>query len=154
MILSRREIQRANIIRDGVVPHRRTFCGLSYGPSVAGYDIRCKQDRFMWPGRFVLASTVESFDMPKHVLGVVHDKSTWARRGLSVFNTVIEPGWRGYLTLELKMQAWRPVWIRAHDPIAQVVFHCIANPVPGGYSGKYQDQGDYPVGARDEQTTW
>ena len=34
-------------------------------------------------------------------MGIVHDKSTWARRGLVVQNTVIEPGWHGYLTIEV-----------------------------------------------------
>ena len=40
--------------------------------------------------RFILASAIEEFDVPNNLLGIVHDKSSWARKGLSVFNTVIE----------------------------------------------------------------
>lgn len=76
--------------------------GVSHGLSEAGYDIRIKQDVVLHPlRRFALASTIEYFQMPDNLVGVVHDKSTWARRKLSVQNTCIEPGWCGYLTLEL-----------------------------------------------------
>ena len=75
--------------------------GMTYGVGFAGYDIRVREAIDLPPGGFSLASTVEAFDMDNDVIGVVHDKSTWARRGLAVQNTVLEPGWVGYLTLEL-----------------------------------------------------
>lgn len=74
---------------------------LSYGLGPAGYDVRCREGLIMPPGAFALASTVEHFDVPTDVVATVHDKSTLARMGLAVQNTVVEPGWRGYLTLEL-----------------------------------------------------
>lgn len=58
--------------------------GMSYGLSAAGYDARVRQRRILRPGAFVLASTVEYFIMPSDVLGHVADKSTWARRGITV----------------------------------------------------------------------
>ena len=122
--------------------------GVSYGLSEAGYDIRIKQDVTLHPfRRFTLASTVERFDMPDDLVGVVHDKSTWARRGLSVFNTVIESGWEGWLTLELVYHGWRPLCIPAGAGIAQVIFHQTAEARP--YVGKYQSQPDQPVLARE-----
>lgn len=120
--------------------------GMTAGVSHAGYDIRVSQNVMLAPGAFALASTVEHFDMPKDVLGIVHDKSTWARKGLSVFNTVIEPGWRGFLTLELVLHSNKGLLIEEGSPIAQVVFHRLDQPV-GGYDGKYQDQPDRPVAA-------
>ncbi len=128
----------------------------SHGLSEAGYDIRVAQDIHMsvgetrvgqvWSdGRFALASTVEEFDMPANLVGIVHDKSTWARRGLSVFNTCIEPGWRGFLTLELVYHGPSHLHIPAGTGIAQVLFHQIA--LSASYDGKYQDQADAPVGA-------
>ena len=64
--------------------------GVSYGLSEAGYDLRIKQAVTLHPfKRFALASTIEKFDMPRDLVAVVHDKSTWARKGLSVFNTEI-----------------------------------------------------------------
>lgn len=140
--------------------------GMSYGLSEAGYDIRIKQDVKFVPveegsfvhvhdgaelishqsGRFCLASSVEQFTMPNDLVGYVKDKSSWARQGLSVFNTVIEPGWNGFLTLELVFHGNVPVHIPAGAPIAQVLFHQVQQPAL--YRGKYQDQADEPVMAR------
>lgn len=140
--------------------------GVSYGLAEAGYDIRLKQDiqffppEYKWDGtvkkprilfndewmegtRFTLASAIEEFDMPKDLVGVVHDKSTWARQGLSVFNTVIEPGWKGFLTLELVHHGNEPLHLPAGCGIAQVIFHQALN--LASYTGKYQNQEDRPV---------
>lgn len=140
--------------------------GTSYGLGEAGYDIRIKQDiRFFvneegpqilitdpgsdWTeqrlGRFCLASAIEQFQMPRTLVATVRDKSTWARRGISVFNTVIEPGWRGFLTLELVFHGEVPVHIPAGAGIAQVLFDRLE--VEAVYDGKYQDQEDRPVDA-------
>lgn len=94
-------------------------------------------------GRFTLASAMEEFDMPDNLIGIVHDKSTWARQGLSVFNTVIESGWKGFLTLELVYHGNSNLVIPAGSGIAQVVFH--ETKEPRSYSGKYQNQKDEPT---------
>ena len=58
--------------------------GVSHGMSEAGYDIRIAQDIVLHPfRRFRLASTMERFQMPTDMVAIIHDKSTWARRGLS-----------------------------------------------------------------------
>lgn len=129
--------------------------GVSFGLSEAGYDIRLRQDVEFYinpwtkaiQDRFILASAIEEFQMPDDLVGIVHDKSTWARRGLSVFNTVIEPGWNGFLTLELVYHGNGQLIIPAGAGIAQVIFHrteCKAQ-----YSGKYQNQEDKPVSAKE-----
>lgn len=148
----------------GMLDHKVSEHGVSHGLSEAGYDIRIKQDiRFLQTyggmaveingvvtdrklGRFTLASAIEEFNMPTNLAGIVHDKSTWARHGLSVFNTVIEPGWKGFLTLELVYHGNEELIIPAGAGIAQVVFHETTNHV--AYSGKYQGQEDAPVPAR------
>lgn len=140
--------------------------GVSYGLAEAGYDIRIKQEIRFGPGRsemlafrmdpetyvieefkgrFVIASSMEEFQMPEDLVGVVHDKSTWARRGLSVFNTVLEPGWEGFLTIELVYHGHKPLCIPAGAGIAQVLFTQIAS--KAAYRGKYQNQQDRPVEA-------
>ena len=122
--------------------------GVSYGLSEAGYDLRIKQSVLLHPfKRFAIASTIERLDMPRDLVAIVHDKSTWARKGLSVFNTVIEPDWRGWLTLELAYHGWKPIRIPAGAGIAQAIFHRIEEPASYG-NGKYQDQEDKPVHAR------
>lgn len=98
-------------------------------------------------GRFTLASAIEKFTMPANLVGVVHDKSTWARKGLSVFNTVAEPQWNGYLTLELVFHGNEPVTITGGQGISQVLFDTLSE--DGNYGdGKYQNQENEPVKAR------
>ena len=119
---------------------RTKYNGYTFGLGPAGYDIRIAEHREMYPGAFVLASSMEKFNMPTNLLGVVHDKSTWARQGLCVQNTVIEPGWRGYLTLELSNHGQQELTIAEGTPIAQIIFHMLDAPTNMPYSGKYQDQ--------------
>lgn len=127
--------------------------GMSYGLSIAGYDIRCDQeDVTIGPGEFKLLSSMDRFSMPNNVIAFVHDKSTWARRGLAVQNTVIEPGWCGFLTMELTNHGTDIITIRRGDPIAQIVFHWTDEPVERPYNGKYQNQEKGPVAAREEKT--
>lgn len=124
--------------------------GLSFGLSHAGYDVRIKQDRALKQGEFCLASTIEHFVIPNDVMAFVLDKSTLARQGFSLFNTCLEPGWSGYLTLEITCHAPGPVFLHAGQPIAQIVFHQLVAPPEAPYAGKYQAQADEPVPARFE----
>ena len=126
--------------------HKAKLHGVSYGLTEGGYDIRIAQDVWLHPlRRFKLASSYEHFQMPHNLLGIVHDKSTWARRGLSVFNTVIEPGWHGWLTIELVYHGMMPLRIRKGSGIAQVLFHKLEE--HAAYQGKYQGQPNRPVSA-------
>ena len=162
MILNGISLLEAAPIKDMLDIKERAH-GVSHGLGEAGYDIRLKQEIVFQPenatnpagvwvddkyrsGRFCIASAIEEFDMPPYLVGIVHDKSTWARRGLSVFNTVVEPGWRGFLTLELVYHGGDRLHIPAGAGIAQVIFHDLAS--PAAYDGKYQDQADQPVGAK------
>jgi len=130
---------------------------MTYGEGPAGYDVRLdlgtnidgssRTEHSLWPGEFMLSATVEKFLMPKNVLGIVHDKSTWARQGIACQNTVIEPGWRGYLTLEITNHGRIPIKFESGMPIAQVVFHFV-DQMTDGYEGKYQDQEAGPQSAR------
>lgn len=120
---------------------------LSYGLSYCGYDIRLRDAGRVTHDNFFLGSSLEYFNMPNDVVGVVHDKSTLARLGLAVQNTVIEPGWRGWLTLEISYHGHSHDYLLlAGQPIAQVIFHQI-DQITNGYEGKYQDQSNEPVAA-------
>ena len=170
MIINGRDLIAAAPIKD-MVPEKVVAHGMTYGCSEAGYDIRIKQEVYFIPvnpdaefkkfrvmsytndsftddeeGRFVLASAIEEFQMPTHLLGRVCDKSSWARKGLSVFNTVIEPGWNGFLTLELVYHGNTKLIIPAGAPIAQVIFEEVKNPAQ--YNGKYQFQTSEPTPTR------
>ena len=121
---------------------------MSYGLSACGYDVTLDQDVHLSPGQFCLASTAERFRMRNFVVGIVHDKSTLARRGVAVQNTVIEPGWRGYLTLELTNHGPERVSLLRGWPVAQILFHRLDLETEAPYSGKYQNQERGPQGPR------
>lgn len=120
----------------------------SYGLSSCGYDVRIAESMWLWPLFGRLASTIEKFVMPKGIMAEVKDKSSWARRFVTVQNTVIEPGWRGTLTLELTNHRPWPRFIRAGTPIAQIVFKRLDYDTDQPYRGKYQDQAEGPQPAR------
>lgn len=119
--------------------------GFTYGLSSAGYDVRIAEKVHLWPGKFVLASTMERFIIPTDLTMEIKDKSSWARRGLAVQNTIAEPGWSGFLTLELTNHGEEPLHIHPGTPIAQVVFDLLLEPTHQPYKGRYQDQ---PAGAQ------
>jgi len=74
------------------------------------------------PNSFVLASTVEYFKVPKDVLVICLGKSTYARCGIIVNVTPLEPGWEGHVTLEFSNATPLPAKIYANEGAAQFVF--------------------------------
>lgn len=122
--------------------------GFTYGLGPCGYDIRIAEDLDMYPGNFCLASSIEQFRLPDWLCMKILDKSTWARLGLNVKNTVAEPGWCGYLTLELTNEhETRHIKLARGMPIAQVQFEMLDYPTIQPYSGKYQNQREGAVPA-------
>tara|TARA_B100000700_G_scaffold318999_1_gene413287 strand:+ start:804 stop:1358 length:555 start_codon:yes stop_codon:yes gene_type:complete len=74
------------------------------------------------PNSFVLASTIECFKIPKDVLVICLGKSTYARCGIIVNVTPLEPGWEGHVTLEFSNTTPIPAKIYANEGVAQFVF--------------------------------
>ena len=74
------------------------------------------------PNSFVLASTIERFKIPKDVLVICLGKSTYARCGIIVNVTPLEPGWEGHVTLEFSNTTPLPAKIYANEGVAQFIF--------------------------------
>ena len=74
------------------------------------------------PNSFALAYTVEYFRIPRDVLTVCLGKSTYARCGIIVNVTPLEPEWEGYVTLEFSNTTPLPAKIYANEGVAQVIF--------------------------------
>ena len=70
----------------------------------------------------LLGSTVESFELPNNITGLVFPKSTYARCGLICYQTILEAGWAGQLTLEFFNPLDVPIRIWAKGGIAQILF--------------------------------
>ena len=94
------------------------------------------------PRAYALGVSVETFNIPANVFGICYCKSTYARCGLMVNTTPLEPGWRGQLVIELANLTDLPMKVYANEGIAQVVFFegDIPSITYADRSGKYQDQ--------------
>lgn len=149
--------------RDGVI---------SYGLSSFGYDSRCAPDFKIFtnidnamvdpkdfsdqsfvdretdvciipPNSFALTHSVEYFRIPKDVLVICLGKSTYARCGLIVNVTPLEPGWEGHVTLEISNTTPLPAKVYANEGIAQFLFFKGSDACETSYAdraGKYMGQ--------------
>ena len=128
---------------------------LTYGCGPASYDVRLGDAVTLRENQVILTSTMEHFTMPENLCGVVHDKSSLARIGVLVQNTLIDPGFCGYLTLEISYHKVFSIpelsglpdpypkpslHLEVGTPIAQVVLHKLDHPTEMPYSGHYQEQ--------------
>ncbi len=126
--------------------------GLSYGLDEAGYSIRLhdthpSSDMLLQPGVMHLAVSLEYVAIPTNVIAEVRNKSTLARLGLWQPTTTLEPGWRGFITLELVYFGRGNFKLEPEMPIGQIIFSWLDGHAPP-YEGKYQDQPPEPVTAR------
>ena len=145
---------------------------ISYGTSSYGYDVRCSTQFKIFtnihsatvdpkafdessfiniesdvcvipPNSFALASTIEYFRIPEDVLTICLGKSTYARCGIIVNVTPLEPEWEGHVTLEFSNTTSLPAKIYANEGVAQMLFfqsdeRCLVSYKDRG--GKYQGQ--------------
>lgn len=145
---------------------------ISYGTSSYGYDVRCANEFKIFtninsaivdpknfdrnsfvdlraevciipPNSFVLAHTVEYFKIPRKVLTICVGKSTYARCGIIVNVTPLEPEWEGHVTLEFSNTTNLPAKIYANEGVAQMLFLESDELCETSYAdrgGKYQGQ--------------
>jgi len=95
------------------------------------------------PNSFALAETVETIEVPRDVLAICVGKSTYARCGIIVNVTPLEPEWRGKVTIEISNTTPLPAKIYANEGIAQMIFlkgDRICSVSYADKGGKYQDQ--------------
>jgi dCTP deaminase len=145
---------------------------ISYGTSSYGYDVRCSDEFKIFtninsaivdpknfdsnsfvdvksdvciipPNSFALARTVEFFKIPRDVLTICLGKSTYARCGIIVNVTPLEPEWEGHVTLEFSNTTTLPAKIYANEGVAQMLFFGGDEVCETSYKdrgGKYQGQ--------------
>ena len=145
---------------------------ISYGTSSYGYDVRCSDEFKVFtninsavvdpkafdeksfvsikndvciipPNSFALARTIEYFRIPRNVLTICLGKSTYARCGIIVNVTPLEPEWEGHVTLEFSNTTNLPAKIYADEGVAQMLFFEADEVCETSYAdrdGKYQGQ--------------
>lgn len=97
------------------------------------------------PNSFALGVSVEHFRIPRDVLAICVGKSTYARCGIVVNVTPLEPEWQGKVTIEISNTTPNPAKIYSNEGIAQVIFFKSLSPCKISYAdkkGRYQDQKD------------
>jgi dCTP deaminase len=98
--------------------------------------------KFFWlpPHACGLGTSVERFSMPSNIMGIAQGKSTYARCGVILNVTPIEPGWNGFLTMNIINTTDYHVRIFANEGIAQIMLFDVGE-VAQAYEGAYQNQG-------------
>lgn len=95
------------------------------------------------PGQFVLASTMEYFELPDNLTAFVEGRSSLGRIGLFIQNAGwVDPGFRGEITLELFNANRCAIELKAGRRVGQLVFAQLDDTALNPYSGKYQGQRD------------
>lgn len=93
------------------------------------------------PGQFVLATTMEYFDLPDHLTAFVEGRSSLGRMGLFIQNAGwVDPGFQGEITLELFNANRCAIQLQAGRRVGQMVFAEMDAPALHPYAGKYQGQ--------------
>ena len=110
------------------------------------YHVHNHKDLYVPRNSYVLGVSREYIKMPKNVVGICLGKSTYARMGLSVNITPLEPGWKGWLTIEIMNNSCFDRPARAGEGIAQLLF--FGGDAEDEYNGNYQDQGCTPALAK------
>jgi dCTP deaminase len=105
----------------------------------AGYDLRCFKTAVLKPKHYELVATLETVELGLNVTAYLHIRSSLAREGVIGSFAVVDPGFRGQLTLNLHNVSEKEITLKEGERIVQIVFHKLGNVAQKGYSGSYQN---------------
>ena len=105
----------------------------------AGYDLRSSSDVVIKPRQYELTATLETVELGLKVTASLHIRSSLAREGIIGSFALVDPGFRGQLTLNLHNVGEKEITIREGEPIVQIVFHELGSMARKGYRGLYQN---------------
>ena len=105
----------------------------------AGYDLRSHNRLIIKPEQFGLTASLETVELGSTIVAFLHIRSSLAREGVIGSFAVVDPGFRGQLTLSLHNTGEKEIVINEKEPIVQIVFYKLGKPVGKGYGGSYQD---------------
>ena len=105
----------------------------------AGYDLRSSSEVVIEPRQYELTATLETVELGLKVTASLHIRSSLAREGIIGSFALVDPGFRGQLTLNLHNVGEKEITIREGEPIVQIVFHELGSMARKGYRGLYQN---------------
>ena len=109
------------------------------GLNPAGYDLRISKKVVLKPKQYELVATLETVELGLGVTAYMHIRSSLAREGVIGSFAVVDPGFRGQLTLNLHNVSEKEITLGKGERIVQIVFHELGSTAKKGYNGSYQD---------------
>jgi len=107
--------------------------------SGAGYDLRLSEDTVIPAGQNKLVATLERVELGERLMGTLYLRSTFARAGVIGSLALVDPGFRGQLTVSLFNAGQKTCSMKGNDRFLQIVFHRLGVKTARPYAGKYQD---------------
>ncbi len=133
MAISDREIREAIKAGDLKVLPRLTQL------NPAGVDLRIDRDLTLLPHQRELAASIERVELSDRLLGILHIRSSLAREGLFASLALVDPGFRGQLTVSLYNAGDSHVNLKRGERFIQLSLLRLNRPARQGYTGRYQD---------------
>jgi len=105
----------------------------------AGYDLRCSRTITLKPKQYELVATLETVELGLNIAAFMYIRSSLAREGVIGSFAVVDPGFRGQLTLNLHNVSDKEITLNEEERIVQIVFHSLGRLAKKGYNGSYQN---------------
>jgi len=131
------DVEILNYLKNGEIKLEPSDISACLNP--AGYDLRCSKTVVLKPKRNELVATLETVELGKGVVAFLHIRSSLAREGIIGSFAVVDPGFRGQLTLNLQNVNEKEIKLREGERIVQIVFHKLGSLAHKGYAGSYQN---------------
>jgi len=146
-VLSDAEIREH--LRTGEIKLEPSDLSACLNPS--GYDLRCSRTVVLKQKQYELVATLETVELGLGVVAFLHIRSSLAREGVIGSFAVVDPGFRGQLTLNLHNVSDKEVTLKEGERIVQIVFHRLGSTAKTGYSGSYQNSKGIVTSKRNKQ---
>ena len=104
-----------------------------------GYDLRVGSDTRILPSRSTLVATLERVELGEDMVGTLHVRSSLARAGVIASLALVDPGFRGQLTIMLYNSASADFIMSRGERFVQLVIHLLSMKTRRPYQGRYQD---------------
>ena len=105
----------------------------------AGYDLRVGMDLTIPPGNHALVATLERVELGPDVVGTLHIRSSLARAGVFASLALVDPGFRGQLTISLYNAGAEALVLERKERFLQIAVHQLSSKTRRNYTGKYQN---------------
>ena len=105
----------------------------------AGYDLRLSAEVTLAPSEHRLVATMERVELSRDLVGVLHIRSSLAREGVLASLALVDPGFRGQLTISLFNGGKKPIRLKAGERFVQLTLLRLGRQAATKYEGRYQD---------------